>query len=70
MLTGLAGNATEIVFFLFLIGLKKITTIRIFERQIKVINRSLLSHMKKLLVAHVERLLRSRRGSNPVPFGL
>jgi hypothetical protein len=26
--------------------------------------------MEKLLVAHVERLLWSRRGSNPVPFGL
>jgi hypothetical protein len=35
------------------------------------INRSLLlSHMEKLLVANVERLLRSRRGLNPVPFSL
>jgi hypothetical protein len=33
-------------------------------------NRSLLSHMEKLLVAHVERLLWTRQGSNPVPFGL
>jgi hypothetical protein len=30
----------------------------------------IISHGEKLLVAHVERLLWSRRGSNPVPFGL
>jgi hypothetical protein len=34
-----------------------------------MINRSLISHMEKLLVAHVERLPWSRLGSNPVPFG-
>jgi hypothetical protein len=33
----------------------------------KLINRS---HMEKLLVTHVERLMWSRQGSNPVPFGL
>jgi hypothetical protein len=31
----------------------------------QIINRSLLSHMEKLSVAQVERLLWSRRGSNP-----
>jgi hypothetical protein len=36
----------------------------------QMINRSSLSHTEKLLVAHVERLLWSRRGSNPVHFGL
>jgi hypothetical protein len=35
-----------------------------------MINRSLLSHMEKLLVAQVECLLWLRQGSNPVPFGL
>jgi hypothetical protein len=34
-----------------------------------MINRSLLSQMKKLKVAHVERLLWSRQRSGPVPFG-
>jgi hypothetical protein len=35
----------------------------------KMISRSLLSNMEKLLVAQVERLLWSRQGSNPAPFG-
>jgi hypothetical protein len=35
-----------------------------------MIHRSLLSHIEKLLVAHDERLLWSRRGSNPVPVGV
>jgi hypothetical protein len=41
-----------------------------FKKKKKMINRSLLSHMEKLLATHVERLLWSRQGSNPVPFGL
>jgi hypothetical protein len=36
----------------------------------QMINIFLLSHMEKLLVAYVERLLWSWRGSNPVPFYL
>jgi hypothetical protein len=34
-------------------------------KMMKMINRSLLSHMEKLSVAQVERLLWSRQGSNP-----
>jgi hypothetical protein len=44
-------------------GPKKWTTI-------KMINRSLLSPMEKLLVPHIESLLWSRWGSNPVRSGL
>jgi hypothetical protein len=40
------------------------------KKKEKKINSSLLSHMEKLLVARVERLLWLRRGSNPVPFSL
>jgi hypothetical protein len=36
----------------------------------QMINRYLLSHMEKLLVAHVECLLWSRHGSNPVLISL
>jgi hypothetical protein len=51
---------------------KKITHATCGEKKVndQMINRSLLSHMEKLLIAHVERLLWSRRGSNPVLFGL